>query len=95
MAISHIQTMTPEMRRVMRVCINCGGWHQFDTTEVNERTLMELSRRGWVTSTAVQESIHWRVCASARRTQHLVTVGYRVSLTADGTARAKAMEAAG
>ena len=99
MPISNVKTLTPQMRRVLGTCLHRGGVAEFDVHDVHERTLMELSRRDLVVSTALQEGGNWRYhggrSGKGGTSRYVVTTAYRVTLTSQGVQRARNLEAAG
>lgn len=86
MAIIRLQTLTPQMRMVLMTALRRGGEATFNTVDVSERTVVQLSLRGWITTRAVQER-SWREANGT--TAPMITVGYQVALTPEGKARAE------
>lgn len=94
MTISHIQMLTPQMRRVLQTCRHHGGSARFNTADIHERTVIQLSLRGLVTTRNVEDTVDWRYNASSRSQRARVTVAYDVTLTPAGDARAEALDRA-
>jgi len=92
MTISHIQTLTPQMRQVLQTCRQRGGTARFAVSDVHERTLIQLNLRGWVDTCDVQDMMYWRHNPSDRAKRATITVAYDVTLTEEGQRRAQAID---
>lgn len=89
MAIISLQTITPQMRKVLMTTLHRQGSTEFDIADVSERTITALSLRGWITTRAIQER-SWRQANG--KVAPMITVGYQVTLTDAGRERAQQVD---